>query len=197
MRAMKTRTLTACLLAAGLAGAAYGQIDVSVGADIRLGHAPPPPPPDVVVVDHAGPPGPPPWAHSHWYRRNRTYYYYPGYDVYFRPADHTWYYLDGGTWRTSRTLPNYVSIDFGRSVTLTMETDRPYVHNVEVRRYYPRDYFAHVRTRAGARFDDRGPPHRDDDHHDERNHGDRHDDRDDHGHGDDHGRGHDKDHGHH
>ncbi len=125
-----------------LAVPAYPGVDVSLSAEIRLGRAAPPPPPEVVVVEEGGPAGPPPWAPAHGFRRNRHYYYYPGADVYYRPADHTWFYLDGGAWRVSVQLPASVRLDFDRSVALTMETDRPYEYHTHVRSYYPPDYFS-------------------------------------------------------
>ncbi len=169
---MKLRILLICLAgaAAGLP-AALAQVDVTVSAEIRLGRVLPPPPPEVVVVDEVGPPGPPPWAETHWYRRSHAYYYYPGCDVYYRPDDKVWFYLEGGTWRVAAQLPTNIRIDFGRSVSLTLETDRPYVYHEKVVRYYPANYFAKVRfknahdNRAVDRKEhpDRKPDKRDDD----------------------------------
>jgi hypothetical protein len=127
-------------------------LDVGITAEIRLGKALPPPPPEVVVVEDSRPPGPPPWAPAHGFRRNHDYYYYPGADVYYRPADRTWFYLDGGDWRFGVNLPSSVHVDFDRSVSLSMETDRPYQFHEKVRAYYPRDYFGtkvRVKEKAG------------------------------------------------
>ncbi len=136
--------LLAAAVAVGFAPAARAQhIDVDV--DIRLGRAAPPPPPEVIVVDDAGPPGPPPWARSHWYRRSYGYYYYPGYDVYYRPADRVWFYLDGGSWRFGARLPDHIHVDFRRSVTLKLESDRPYTYHQRVVTYYPPTYFSRVK----------------------------------------------------
>lgn len=138
------------ILAAGLtfASAAHASLDVSLSAEIRLGRTPPPPPPDIVVLEPVGPPAPPPWAATHWYKRNRAYYYYPDCGVYYRPADRVWFYLEGDTWRAGAALPAFVSIDFGRSISLTLETDRPYVFHQHVVAYYPRGYFAKVKFRG-------------------------------------------------
>lgn len=121
--------------------------DVTIGAEIRLGRALPPPPPEIVVVESVGPKGPPPWAPAHGFRRNREYYYYPDAMVYFRPADRTWYFRDGDNWRTSAELPASVRIDFGRSVPVTMETDRPFEHHANVAKFYPGDYFTKVKIK--------------------------------------------------
>jgi hypothetical protein len=124
-----------------LLSSAQAQIDVGLSAEIRIGRAQPPPPPEVVIVEDTRPPGPPPWAPAHGFRKNREYYYYPGTDVYYRPADRTWFYLDGGNWRVGTNLPSSVHVDFGRSVSLSMESERPYEFHEKVRSYYPRDYF--------------------------------------------------------
>ena len=146
---MKTKLLLMACLGAVLAmpaGRADGSVSLSV--DIRIGKALPPPPPEVVVVEHVGPVGPPPWAASHWYRRTRAYYYYPDCDVYYRPADRMWFYLDGGAWRVGVTLPDRIVFDVSRSVRLSMETDRPFAHHKEVVAYYPPSYFNHVRIKG-------------------------------------------------
>jgi len=159
----------------GLAALAQADVDIGISADIRIGRAMPPPPPEVVVVEQVGPPGPPPWAASHWYRRSYTYYYYPGGNVYYRPDTRVWFYLDGGAWHANARLPDTVRIDFGRSVPLSLETDRPYVYHEQVAAYYPSNYFSRVRFKP----DHDGRP------------GDHHDHRDDHD-GNDRGKGHGK-----
>lgn len=153
------------LAAAALAPAARADLDVTISADIRLGRALPPPPPDVVVVEDVGPPAPPPWVATHWYRRTHAYYYYPGCDVYYRPDTRMWFYLDGGNWRVGARLPDSIRVDFSRSVSLSLETDRPYVYHQKVVAYYPPNYFAKVRFRNDHdnRRDDRRDHDRDDD----------------------------------
>jgi hypothetical protein len=136
---MKTK-LVYLILGAALVSAARA-IDVGISAEIRLGKAPPPPPPEVIIVEDNRPPGPPPWAPAHGFRRNQDYYYYPAADVYYRPADRMWFYMDGGDWRVGVNLPASIRVDFDRSVSLTMETERPFEFHEKVRTYYPRDYF--------------------------------------------------------
>lgn len=137
--------LLPCLAAAAMAPAARASVDLAISAEIRLGRMPPPPPPEVVVVEPVGPAEPPPWAKARWYRRSYAYYYYPGYDVYFRPADRVWFYLDRGTWRFAAQLPTAIRVDFGRAVALTLESDRPYTYHDRVRVYYPETYFTKVK----------------------------------------------------
>ena len=149
---MNTRLLLLVGLGAALLAPAQADLAVTLSAEIRLGKALPPPPPEVIVVEESGPPGPPPWAPAHGFRRNRDYYYYPGADVYYRPADRTWFYLDGGNWSFGVSLPTSIRVDFDRSVSLTMESDRPYEFHDKVRNYYPPDYFVkkvRVKERGG------------------------------------------------
>jgi hypothetical protein len=167
---MKTKLLVLFALGATLVPVARA-IDVNISAEIRLGKAMPPPPPEVVIVEDSRPPGPPPWAPAHGFRRNHDYYYYPAADVYYRPADRTWFYLDGGDWRFGVNLPSSIHVDFDRSVSLSMETDRPFQFHEKVRTYYPRDYFVtkvRVKEKGGkpAKADKVERDHNDDRDHD-------------------------------
>lgn len=163
MNSRRFLSLPAALLGVALglgwvsSASAYG--DVAISAEIRLGRALPPPPPEVVVIENVAPPGPPPWAPAHGLRRNRVYYYYPASGVYFRPADRAWFYLEGGSWRLGVALPDSVAIDFGYSVRLTMETDRPYDYHSHVVTYYPQVYFGtRVRLKGEPVPSRAGPP---------------------------------------
>jgi hypothetical protein len=120
---------------------ARAEVDLSISAEIRLGKIIAPPPPEVIVVDDSGPKAPPPWAPAHGFRRNRDYYFYPGTNVYYRPDNRTWIYLEGREWRVGATLPTAISVDFDRCVSLTMETDKPYEFHEKVVAYYPANYF--------------------------------------------------------
>lgn len=121
---------------------ARADVDVSISAEIRLGKVAAPPPPEVVVIDDSGPKGPPPWAPAHGlFKRNRAYYFYPGTNVYYRPSDRMWFYLEGRNWQVGVALPTSISVDFGRCVPLTMETDKPYEFHEKVVTYYPANYF--------------------------------------------------------
>ena len=157
-----------CLAAASFLPTARAGVAVDFTADIRLGRALPPPPPEVVVVERIGPPEPPPWERRHWYNRSYAYYYYPGADVYYRPADHMWFFLEGANWRFGLRLPEHIHMDFGRAVSLSLESDRPYLFHERVVAYYPANYFSRVRFRNEREY--RHGEHRD---HDERHDGDR------------------------
>lgn len=135
-------------------GGLRADVSISVSADIRLGKVAPPPPPVIEVVDVPEPKGPPPWAPAHGFHRNHTYYFYPAGDVYYRPDDHMWFFLEGGAWTAAVRLPERLEIDFSRSVSLTMEADRPYVHHEAVVAHYPRDYFKRVKIKSEGRHDE-------------------------------------------
>lgn len=152
--------LTFALAMSGATAARADQLlDVNLSAEIRLGRRPPPPPPPVVVViQEPAERGPAPWERARWYQRNQGYYYYPGGDVYYRPGDHVWFYQERGQWRSARNLPDFVRVDFNRSITLTMSTDRPYIYHQQVVTRYPSNYFG-----SRVRLRDEGPRDRDDD----------------------------------
>lgn len=135
---MKTSRL---LLGLGaLSAASIALADVSVTGVIRIGEPPPPP---VVVLEPAVP-GPPPWAPAHGRRAKYAYYYYPGCDVYYRPGDRMWIYLEGGRWSVGAGLPTSIRIDLSRSVSLEMDSDRPYLYHEKIRAFYP----ANVKVKA-------------------------------------------------
>ncbi|MFT3869546.1 MAG: hypothetical protein QM715_13915 [Nibricoccus sp.] len=134
-------------------GGVRADVSLSVSADIRIGKVPPPPPPVIEVIDAPQPKGPPPWAPAHGFHRNHTYYFYPACDVYYRPDDHMWFFLEGGAWTATVRLPDRLEIDFSRSVPLTMETDKPYVHHEAIVAHYPKDYFRKVKIKSEGRPD--------------------------------------------
>lgn len=138
---MKTRLLLPLALGLVLSCTLRAELDLSVVAEIRLGKTRPPPPPEIEVVVEPSVKGPPPWAPAHGFRRNREYFYYPASNVYYRPEDRTWFYLEGRDWRIGATLPTSVRVDFTRSVALEMETARPFEFHAAVKERYTPDYF--------------------------------------------------------
>jgi hypothetical protein len=148
--------LLTLVLAAGALPMARADLLDKINVDIRLGVRLPPPPPAVVVVVQDEPRrGPDQWERrERWYQRNQAYYYYPGDNVYYRQSDHMWFYADRGQWRSGRNLPDGIRVDFNRSVTLNMYTDRPYMYHQQVVNRYPSNYFgARVRLRDEDRRD--------------------------------------------
>ena len=81
--------------------------------------------------------GPPPHAKAHGYRAKRVYRYYPFLGVYFDTHRKAYFYLEGGNWRVSLSLPRDIRVRLGDYVTIEMDTDKPYTRYEEHRRKYP------------------------------------------------------------
>lgn len=96
----------------------------NVGVGVSVGGGAPPP---VVVEAPRG--GPPPWAPAHGRRGMEAryrYYYYPSSGVYFNIATGSYFYMNGGNWQMTMSLPTTVILDRGDYVSLELETDQPY-----------------------------------------------------------------------
>lgn len=86
---------------------------------------------------------PPPWAPAHGYREKKykkhkkhySYIYYPSSQVYYSPTLRRYYYMNNGTWSQSPTAP--VSINLGKSVSITLGGSTPYVYHPTVIQEYP------------------------------------------------------------
>jgi hypothetical protein len=81
--------------------------------------------------------GPPPWAPAHGHRAKHQYRYYPSERVYFDPQQRVYFYLSGGNWQMSVSLPSTIRITVNDFVSLDMDSDRPYEHHNEVIKRYP------------------------------------------------------------
>lgn len=80
---------------------------------------------------------PPPWAPAHGYRAKYRYYYYPTARVYHDRERGLYFYYRDGEWKISVSLPVWIRIDVNESVTLEMDSDRPYKYHAEVEKRYP------------------------------------------------------------
>lgn len=94
---------------------------------------------------------PPPWAKAHGYRAKKhehheheeerhykkhySYIYYPSSQVYYSPVVKRYYYLNNGAWMQSPTAP--LSINLGKSVSITLGGSTPYVYHPMVVKEYP------------------------------------------------------------
>lgn len=101
----------------------------NVGVGVSVGGSSPPP----VIVATPAPRrgGPPPWAPAHGHRAKggmHQYHYYPSSGVYFNVSTGSYFYLNGGAWQVSMTLPSTVIIDANDYVSLDLDTDRPYMY---------------------------------------------------------------------
>lgn len=81
--------------------------------------------------------GPPSHAPAHGYRIKRQYQYYPSSSVYHDADRGLYFYLSGSNWRISASLPADLRMHLGTSVSIEMDTDKPYVYNAEHRKQYP------------------------------------------------------------
>src|SRR5213083_313193 len=69
--------------------------------------------------------GPPPWAPAHGYRAKHVYHHYPELAVYFDISTRNYFYMSGGAWQVSTTLPSVIRIADHHAVEMELDTDRP------------------------------------------------------------------------
>ena len=72
-----------------------------------------------------------PWAPAHGYRAKHVYQYYPSSDVYFDIYTRNYFYMSGGAWQVSVSLPPTIRIQHDHVVDLELETDKPYLYHEE------------------------------------------------------------------
>ena len=69
----------------------------------------------------------------------RQYRYYPSQKVYHDSDRGLYFYLKGHNWEIGASLPSHMRADLGESVTIELDTDKPYVHNADhVKKYSPK-----------------------------------------------------------
>jgi len=83
--------------------------------------------------------GPPPHAPAHGYRAKHQYRYYPNCNVYQEPSRGVYFYMKGDGWAVGASLPTNLQSSLGASVSLDMDTDKPYEQNAEHLKQYPKD----------------------------------------------------------
>jgi hypothetical protein len=71
------------------------------------------------------------------------YYYYPRKQVYFDPANRTYFYLRGNRWEGSPTLPAQIREPLGDHVIIETDTDSPYTYHKQVLHMYSEQAKAH------------------------------------------------------
>lgn len=116
-----------------------------------------------LAVTEPGPPptspgkGPPPWAPAHGFRaKARHYYYYPSSSVYFDVERQVYFYLSGGEWRMSVSLPPAIVLEPAAYVDLDLDTDEPYRHYDEHRTKYKTHKEKKHKDKDDDEDDDRG-----------------------------------------
>jgi hypothetical protein len=101
----------------------------SSSGDVHIGTRPP----DAMAKKG----GPPPHAKANGNQAKRFYRYYPSATVYFDTYRKAYFYLEGGNWRMSLSLPQDIGFRLGDYVTIEMDTDKPYTRYEEHKRKYP------------------------------------------------------------
>ena len=81
---------------------------------------------------------PPAHAPAYGRRGMHTYVYYPSSYVYFDSARGTYFYMAGGVWKATVTLPSHISISVSEGISLRLETAKPYEHFHTHKGKYPR-----------------------------------------------------------
>ena len=83
--------------------------------------------------------GPPAHAPAHGYQAKHKYRYYPDCSVYHDTEQGLYFYIKGGNWEVGASLPYNLQMGLGESVTIELDTDKPYVHNAyHVKKYPPK-----------------------------------------------------------
>ncbi|WP_155304443.1 hypothetical protein [Desulfosarcina widdelii] len=81
--------------------------------------------------------GPPSHAPAHGYRAKHQYEYYPSSSVYHDANRGLYFYLNGSNWQIAASLPHDLRVRLGSSVSIEMDTDKPYTYNDQHRKQYP------------------------------------------------------------
>ena len=81
--------------------------------------------------------GPPAHAKAHGYRAKHKYRYYPDCSVYHDTERGLYFYIKAGNWEVGASLPNNFQMGLGESVSLELDTDRPYTYHADHLEQYP------------------------------------------------------------
>ena len=81
--------------------------------------------------------GPPAHAKAHGYRAKHKYSYYPDCAVYHDTERSLYFYIKNGNWEVSASLPYNLQIRLGKSVSLELDTDKPYTYHADHVKEYP------------------------------------------------------------
>ena len=83
--------------------------------------------------------GPPPHAPAHGYRAKHQYHYryYPSRSVYYDTGRGLYFYIKGKNWEVGASLPSNLRVGLGDSVSIELDTDKPYLYHTEHVKKYP------------------------------------------------------------
>jgi len=92
------------------------------------------PAPTVVKAEENGPPA---HAPARGYRAKHQYHYYPSASVYHDTSRGLYFYLGGSGWQIAASLPQDLRVRLGSSVSIEMDTDKPYIYNDQHKKQFP------------------------------------------------------------
>jgi len=81
--------------------------------------------------------GPPAHAPAHGYRAKHHYRYYPSRNVYHDTDRGLYFYLKGDNWEVGASLPSSLRVGLGDSVSIELDTDKPYIYHADHVKKYP------------------------------------------------------------
>jgi hypothetical protein len=81
--------------------------------------------------------GPPAHAPAHGYRAKHKYRYYPSRSVYYDTGRGVYFYLKGKNWEVGASLPSSLRVGLGDSVSIELDTDKPYLYHADHVKKYP------------------------------------------------------------
>ena len=123
-----------CLLSFSSSSFAGGAISVQWGNDSKPGC-------DDCDSKYKKKGGPPPHAPAHGFRAKHQYRYYPNCNVYHDRSRNMFFYMKGDGWAAGASLPTSLESSLGVSVNLDMDTDKPYEHNAQHVKEYPKEKY--------------------------------------------------------
>ena len=103
------------------------------------------------TVGQTGQKGPPDHAPAHGYRARHQYQYFPSAMVYHDVERGLYFYLSGPNWQISATLPQELRIRLGSSVSMELDTDKPYIYNDQHKKEYPPGHAKKTKTSKGKK----------------------------------------------
>jgi hypothetical protein len=116
--------------------------NVYAGGSISIKWGKDPEPENTQVATKHKKQGPPAHAPAHGYRAKHQYRYYPSQSVYYDTGRGLYFYLKGDNWEVGASLPSSLRVSLGESVSMELETDKPYTQYSEhVKKYPPKKSF--------------------------------------------------------
>ena len=108
---------------------AGGSISINWGKGSESNNAP--------VTEKHKKQGPPAHAPAYGYRAKHQYRYYPSCSVYYDTGRRLYFYLKGDNWEVGASLPSSLRVGLGDSVSIELDTDKPYLYYKDHQKKYP------------------------------------------------------------